>query len=61
MSLMRTRTSVVPASAGTVAARVPQMDRTRHPMENLPRRSVYASGYAALGKAHPTVKIRTDK
>lgn len=61
MSLLRTRTSVVPASAGTVAARVPQVDRLQHPLNTLPQRTVYAGGYSALGKAHPRVKVRTDK
>ena len=58
MILTRTRTSVVPASAGGVIAAVANSDRARHPATELAGRAVYARGYSPLGKTHPIIKVR---
>lgn len=58
MSTTRTRTSVVPASAGGVIAAIANSDRARHPATELAGRNVYAHGYSPLGKTHPVVKVR---
>lgn len=58
MTITRTRTSVVPASAGGVVAAVRNSDVARHPATELAGRAVYARGYSPLGKTHPVVKVR---